>query len=85
MGLDRPEAIQAIEFLRSTISKGVSPAGVTTYIEEDTRRIFQSGEAAFLRSWPYVWPLANAEDSAIKGKVGIMPMLPRKAIREVPA
>lgn len=75
VGLDRPETIRAVEFLRSTIDQGISPPGVTTYMEEDTRRIFQNGEAVFLRSWPYVWPLANAEDSPIKGKVGIMPMV----------
>ncbi|MGA7933588.1 MAG: ABC transporter substrate-binding protein, partial [Kovacikia sp.] len=76
VGLDRPEAIQAVQFLLNTINQGISPPGVTTYMEEDTRRIFQNGEAAFLRSWPYVWPLANAEDSPIKGKVGIMPLIP---------
>ncbi|MBD2020145.1 ABC transporter substrate-binding protein [Leptolyngbya sp. FACHB-36] len=76
VGLDKPEAIRAAEFLRSTITEGISPPGVTTYIEEDTRRIFQAGEAVFLRNWPYVWPLANADDSPLKGKVGIMPMVP---------
>ncbi|UBF29056.1 ABC transporter substrate-binding protein [Kovacikia minuta CCNUW1] len=76
VGLDKPEAIQAIQFLLGTVSQGVSPPGVTTYMEEDTRRIFQSGEAVFLRSWPYVWPLANADNSPIKGKVGIMPLIP---------
>lgn len=74
VGLDRPEAINAVNFLRGTIAKGISPPGVTTYMEEDTRRIFQNGEAAFLRSWPYVWPLANGDKSPIKGKVEIMPM-----------
>lgn len=75
VGLDRPESLQAVEFLRSTIQKGVSPPGVTTYIEEDTRRLFQSGQAAFLRSWPYLWPLANEETSPIKGKIAIKPMV----------
>lgn len=75
VGLDRPETLQAIEFLRSTIQEGVSPPGVTTYIEEDTRRFFQSGQAVFLRSWPYVWPLANEDTSPIKGKVAIKPMV----------
>jgi multiple sugar transport system substrate-binding protein len=65
-----------VKFLQETIRQGISPPGVTTYIEEDTRRIFQNGEAAFLRSWPYVWPLANADNSSIKGKVGIMPLIP---------
>lgn len=75
VGLDRPETLNAIEFLRRTVDQGISPPGVTTYIEEDTRRIFQNGEAAFLRNWPYAWSLLNAEDSPVKGKVAIMPML----------
>ena len=75
VGLDRPETLQAILFLRSTIGKGISPPGVTTYVEEDTRRFFQSGRAVFLRSWPYVWPLANEDTSPIKGKVAIKPMV----------
>jgi multiple sugar transport system substrate-binding protein len=75
VGLDKPETLKAIAFLKDTIKEGISPPGVTTYIEEDTRRIFQSGQAAFLRSWPYVWPLANAEDSPLKGKIGIKPMV----------
>lgn len=75
VGLDKPETLKAIAFLKDTIQTGISPPGVTTYIEEDTRRIFQSGQAAFLRSWPYVWPLANAKDSPIKGKIGIKSMV----------
>jgi multiple sugar transport system substrate-binding protein len=75
VGLDRPETLRAVEFLRSTIRQGVSPPGVTTYIEEDTRRFFQNGQVAFLRSWPYVWPLAQAKGSPIQGKVGIKSMV----------
>lgn len=75
VGLDRPETLKAIAFLQETIQKGISPSGVTTYIEEDTRRLFQSGQVAFLRSWPYVWPVANQDDSPIKGKIGIKPMV----------
>lgn len=75
VGLDRPEAIQAVEFLRDTITKGISPRGVSTYGEEETRLLFQSGGSVFLRNWPYVWKLVNQEDSKVQGKVGIMPMI----------
>ncbi|MEG3987768.1 ABC transporter substrate-binding protein [Microcoleus sp. S28C3] len=75
VGLDKPEAIKAVEFLKNTIASGISPPGVTTYGEEETRLLFQNGKALFLRNWPYVWKLANAEGSNIRGKIAIEPML----------
>jgi multiple sugar transport system substrate-binding protein len=75
VGLDRPETLQAIAFLRDTVGLGISPTGVTTYQEEEARRLFQSGRVAFMRSWPYAWPLANKSDSPIQGKIGIKTLL----------
>jgi multiple sugar transport system substrate-binding protein len=73
VGLDQPEAIAAVDFLRTAIAKQVSPPGVTTYAEEETRLLFQNGKVAFLRNWPYVYSLAA--DSAIAGKYNIQPMV----------
>lgn len=81
VGLDQPKAIQAVEFLRNIIAKGISPRGVTTYGEEETRLLFQNGGAVFVRNWPYVWRLANSKDSKIAGKVGIKPMIHSQGIR----
>ncbi|MEG4108005.1 ABC transporter substrate-binding protein [Microcoleus sp. S13_C5] len=75
VGLDKPEAIKAVKFLKNTIASGISPPGVTTYGEEETRLLFQNGKALFLRNWPYVWKLANAEGSNVRGKIAIEPML----------
>ena len=72
VGLDQPNAIEAVNFLRDTIGEGVSPPGVTTYSEEPTRRLFQNGETAFLRNWPYVYGLAS--ESEIAGQFAIKPM-----------
>ena len=75
VGLDKPEAVQAVEFLRSTVKKGISPPGVTTYQEEETRLLFQNGKVVFLRNWPYVFGLASKPDSVIQGKFEIKPMV----------
>lgn len=75
VGLDQQSAIDAIAFLKNTIDEGVSPPGVTTYQEEEARRLFQSGESIFMRNWPYVWQLANSDDSPVKGKIAIKPMI----------
>jgi multiple sugar transport system substrate-binding protein len=68
--LESPEAIQAIEFLRSTIGT-ISPTAVTTYTEEETRSIFQNGRAVFLRNWPYVWTLIQQRGGPFSEAVGV--------------
>ncbi len=52
--------------------KAISPEGVLNYSEEEARGVFQSGNAVFMRNWPYAWSLAQGPDSAIKDKVGVI-------------
>lgn len=54
----------------------IAPKGVLNYAEEEARGVFQTGDAVFMRNWPYAWPLLNAPDSPVRGRVGIA-MLPR--------
>jgi trehalose/maltose transport system substrate-binding protein len=68
--IDNPQAAKAIETAKSWIGT-ISPKGVLSYGEEESRGVFQSGNAVFMRNWPYAWALANAADSPVKGKVGI--------------
>src|SRR5262245_2545950 len=42
--LDSAEALEALRFLKSSIGS-ISPQGVTTYAEEETRNLFQSGRS----------------------------------------
>ncbi len=75
VGLDHPEAVRALEWMRDTIHRtGISPPGTTAYMEEESRLVFQGGRAIFLRNWPYVWITSQQAGSAVVGKVGIKPM-----------
>ena len=68
--IDNPDAAAAIDLAASWIGT-ISPQGVLAYEEEESRGIFQSGKAVFMRNWPYAWKLSQGDDSPIKGKVGI--------------
>ena len=67
---DNPNAVKAIAWATSTVGK-IAPEGVLNYQEEDARGVFQSGNAAFMRNWPYAWALVQSEGSPVRGKVEV--------------
>ena len=73
--IDNPQAAVALAQAAGWIDT-IAPPGVLNYAEEETRAVFQPGNAVFMRNWPYAWPLLNAEDSPVRGKVGVA-VLPR--------
>lgn len=52
----------------------ISPSGVVGMTEESARSVWQAGNAAFMRNWPYAYSLGNSEDSAVAGKFGVSPL-----------
>ncbi|WP_426106652.1 ABC transporter substrate-binding protein [Massilia sp. TSP1-1-2] len=73
--VDNPASIAALRMAKSWIGD-ISPVSVLSAREEESRAMFQSGDAVFLRNWPYVWSVVNAPDSPVHNKVGIA-VLPR--------
>lgn len=68
---DHPKVIEALRLAGSWV-KSIAPEGVLNYAEEEARGAFQSGQAVFMRNWPYAWALSQSEDSPVKGKVGVV-------------
>jgi len=70
VNIANPRAVEALGLIASWV-KQIAPEGVLNYAEEEARGAFQSGNAVFMRNWPYAWALSQGADSPVKGKVGV--------------
>jgi multiple sugar transport system substrate-binding protein len=66
---DSQEVKDVLKFMADGIKNGAAPKAVTTYKEEESRRAFESGNATFMRNWPYAYALGK--DSKIGDKFDI--------------
>jgi trehalose/maltose transport system substrate-binding protein len=78
VSINNEKAAVALERARSWVGT-ISPEGVTTYQEEDARRVFQAGNAAFMRNWPYAYVLGQGgadgtQETAIKDLFAVAPL-----------
>lgn len=73
ISINNPNAAAAIEMAASWVGT-IAPEGVLSYKEEDARGVWQTGNAAFMRNWPYAFSLGNSEDSAVKGLFDVAPL-----------
>ncbi len=73
--LDSDQSIEAANWMLSLIESGASPKSVTNFAETEVLQVFEAGDAAFMRNWPYAWSELHKSDSQIKGKVGVTSMV----------
>jgi trehalose/maltose transport system substrate-binding protein len=70
ISVNNENAVAALEQAKSWVGT-ISPDGVLAYQEEEARGVWQTGNAVFMRNWPYAYGLGNGDDSAVKGKFGV--------------
>jgi multiple sugar transport system substrate-binding protein len=70
--IDSPENVAALQFMVDGVKNGIAANGVTTYMEEESRRYFESGRATFMRNWPYAFALGEKAPK-VKGKFAVAP------------
>ena len=70
ISINNPQAAAAIEMAKGWMGT-IAPPGVLAYQEEEARGVWQTGNAVFMRNWPYAYSLGNGDDSAIKGKFDV--------------
>ncbi len=66
--------LKALQYMVQTVKDGVTNPNSKEVLEEDVRRVFQNGEAAFALNWTYMYNMANdPKESKVAGKVGVVP------------
>jgi trehalose/maltose transport system substrate-binding protein len=73
ISINNKNTIDALKLAKSWVGS-ISPAGVLAYQEEDARGVWQTGNAVFMRNWPYAYALGNMETSAVKDKFAVTPL-----------
>ncbi|MEF2070861.1 ABC transporter substrate-binding protein [Consotaella aegiceratis] len=68
--VNNPKAVAALGQAKSWIGT-IAPQGVLTYMEEEARGVWQTGNAIFMRNWPYAYSLSEGADSPVSGKFAV--------------
>jgi len=82
--VNNANAIAVIDLAASWVGT-ISPPGVTGFGEEDARNMWQAGNAAFMRNWPYAYTLGQSADSAVAGVFDVSPLPAGDAAGGTPA
>lgn len=65
--------VTALEFMRNTITEGLTNPASVESVEEDVRKSFSNGDASFALNWTYMYGLSqDPKESKVGGKVAIL-------------
>jgi trehalose/maltose transport system substrate-binding protein len=67
------QAVAALDLAASWVGT-ISPEGVLSYQEEESRGVWQTGNSVFMRNWPYAYGLGNGDDSPVKDLFDVAPL-----------
>ncbi len=70
--INSPENLKALQLMVDGVKNGTAPKAVTTYMEEQSRRAFESGKYPYMRNWPYAYALGEMNPK-VKGKIAVSP------------
>ena len=73
ISINNEKAAAALDRAKSWIGT-IAPEGVLAYQEEESRGVWQVGNAVFMRNWPYAYGLGNGDDSKVKGLFDVVPL-----------
>lgn len=69
---NRGGGLKALQFMVKTLKEGLSNPASIESLEEDVRRIYSTGQAAFALNWTYMYALANdPKESKVAGSTGV--------------
>jgi trehalose/maltose transport system substrate-binding protein len=70
ISVNNENAAAALDAVKGWVGT-IAPDGVLAYQEEEARGVWQTGNAVFMRNWPYAYSLGNGDDSPVKGKFDV--------------
>jgi len=74
LNFTNPGAMKAINYMKDSLDKGLTNPNSREYLEEDVRKSFSNGDAAFALNWTYMYNMANdPKQSKVAGDVGVVP------------
>ena len=71
---DKDGGLDALKYMVDSYKSGLSNPNSKEFLEEDVRKVFQNGDAAFALNWTYMYSKVNdPAESKVVGKVGVVP------------